>query len=56
MIEILSYDPEWPERFARLGSELRGALGGVALRNRPHRLHCGSQPCRQFREQSVASG
>jgi hypothetical protein len=32
MIEIVPYDPAWPERFAQLGGELRGALGGVALR------------------------
>ena len=31
-IEIVAYDPAWPERFAELGRELRGGLGGVALR------------------------
>src|SRR5919108_4540369 len=32
MIEIVAYDPAWPERFAWLGGELRRALGGVAVR------------------------
>ena len=32
VIEIVPYDPAWPERFAWLGGELRRALGGVALR------------------------
>ena len=32
MIEIVPYDPAWPERFAQLGNELRDALGGAALR------------------------
>src|SRR4051812_6753759 len=32
MIEIVPHDPAWPQRFARLGVELRGALGDVALR------------------------
>ena len=32
MIEIVPYDPAWPERFAWLGGELRRALGGVAVR------------------------
>ena len=31
-IEIVPYDPAWPQRFAELGRELRGGLGGVALR------------------------
>ncbi len=31
-VEILPYDPEWPERFEQLGSDLRDALGNVALR------------------------
>jgi GrpB-like predicted nucleotidyltransferase (UPF0157 family) len=31
-IEVVAYDPAWPERFAELGRELRGALGGIALR------------------------
>jgi GrpB-like predicted nucleotidyltransferase (UPF0157 family) len=31
-IEIVAYDPAWPERFAELGRELRGELGEVALR------------------------
>jgi GrpB-like predicted nucleotidyltransferase (UPF0157 family) len=29
---VVPYDPEWPVLFARLGTELRGALGDVALR------------------------
>jgi GrpB-like predicted nucleotidyltransferase (UPF0157 family) len=32
MIEIVPYDPAWPERFAWLGAELRRALGGAAVR------------------------
>jgi GrpB-like predicted nucleotidyltransferase (UPF0157 family) len=32
MIEIVPYDPAWPERFAWLGGELRSALGGAAVR------------------------
>jgi GrpB-like predicted nucleotidyltransferase (UPF0157 family) len=32
MIEIAPYDPAWPQRFARLGRRLRGALAEVALR------------------------
>jgi GrpB-like predicted nucleotidyltransferase (UPF0157 family) len=32
MIAIVAYDPAWPQRFARLGRQLRGALGDVALR------------------------
>ena len=32
MIEIVAYDPAWPERFGALGGAMRGALGGVALR------------------------
>jgi GrpB-like predicted nucleotidyltransferase (UPF0157 family) len=31
-VEIVSYDPAWPARFAALGRELRGGLGEVALR------------------------
>jgi GrpB-like predicted nucleotidyltransferase (UPF0157 family) len=31
-IEIVPYDPAWPEQFARLGRELRGGLGDVARR------------------------
>jgi GrpB-like predicted nucleotidyltransferase (UPF0157 family) len=31
-IEIVPYDPAWPELFAQLGRELRGGLGEVALR------------------------
>jgi GrpB-like predicted nucleotidyltransferase (UPF0157 family) len=31
-IEIVPYDPAWPERFAELGSELRASLRDVALR------------------------
>ena len=31
-IVVVPYDPEWPELFARLGAELRDALGDVALR------------------------
>jgi GrpB-like predicted nucleotidyltransferase (UPF0157 family) len=31
-IEIVAYDPAWPERFAELGRELRGGLGDVAPR------------------------
>ncbi len=29
---IVPYDPRWPERFRRLGTALRAALGEVALR------------------------
>jgi GrpB-like predicted nucleotidyltransferase (UPF0157 family) len=29
---IVPYDPEWPDLFARLGADLRQALGKVALR------------------------
>jgi GrpB-like predicted nucleotidyltransferase (UPF0157 family) len=32
MIEIVPYDLAWPRRFARLGGELRAALGAVAVR------------------------
>jgi GrpB-like predicted nucleotidyltransferase (UPF0157 family) len=32
MIEIVAYDPGWPARFTAIGGEMRGALGGVALR------------------------
>jgi GrpB-like predicted nucleotidyltransferase (UPF0157 family) len=31
-IVVVPYDPEWPKLFARLGADLRGALGDVALR------------------------
>jgi GrpB-like predicted nucleotidyltransferase (UPF0157 family) len=31
-VEIVPYDPAWPERFARLGGELRAALEEVAVR------------------------
>ena len=31
-ILVVPYDPEWPKRFAGLGSQLRDALGAVALR------------------------
>jgi GrpB-like predicted nucleotidyltransferase (UPF0157 family) len=31
-IEVVAYDPAWPERFAELGRELRAGLGEVALR------------------------
>jgi GrpB-like predicted nucleotidyltransferase (UPF0157 family) len=31
-IEIVAYDPAWPERFVELGRALRGGLGEVALR------------------------
>jgi GrpB-like predicted nucleotidyltransferase (UPF0157 family) len=31
-VDIVGYDPAWPEQFAGLGRELRGALGSVALR------------------------
>jgi GrpB-like predicted nucleotidyltransferase (UPF0157 family) len=31
-VVIVPYDPEWPRRFARLGTDLRTALGDVALR------------------------
>src|SRR5438309_1213301 len=31
-IEILPYDPRWPEEFRALGAVLRAALGDVALR------------------------
>jgi GrpB-like predicted nucleotidyltransferase (UPF0157 family) len=31
-VEIVAYDPAWPERFAELGLELRAGLGEVALR------------------------
>jgi GrpB-like predicted nucleotidyltransferase (UPF0157 family) len=31
-IKVVAYDPAWPGLFAALGRELRGALGGVALR------------------------
>jgi GrpB-like predicted nucleotidyltransferase (UPF0157 family) len=32
MIEIVPYDSDWPRRFARLGRELREALGDAAVR------------------------
>lgn len=32
VIHIVDYDPAWPARFARIGAELRHALGNVALR------------------------
>jgi GrpB-like predicted nucleotidyltransferase (UPF0157 family) len=32
VIEIVSYDAGWPQRFAELGADLRRALGDVALR------------------------
>jgi GrpB-like predicted nucleotidyltransferase (UPF0157 family) len=31
-IMVVSYDPAWPELFRQLGTQLREALGGVALR------------------------
>ena len=31
-IVVVPYDPEWPALFARLGADLRGALGEKALR------------------------
>src|SRR5215207_7017496 len=31
-ITVVSYDPAWPVIFGQLGSQLRAALGGVALR------------------------
>jgi len=31
-IVIVPYDPQWPACFSRLGADLRGALGDVALR------------------------
>jgi len=31
MIELVEYDPAWPQRFARAADEIRGALGPVAL-------------------------
>ncbi|MEO3875732.1 GrpB family protein [Nonomuraea sp. B12E4] len=31
-VEIVDHDPAWQERFAALGTALRGALGDVALR------------------------
>jgi GrpB-like predicted nucleotidyltransferase (UPF0157 family) len=31
-ITVVSYDPAWPETFGQLGTQLRAALGGVALR------------------------
>jgi GrpB-like predicted nucleotidyltransferase (UPF0157 family) len=32
MIQIVAYDPAWSEQFARLGRNLRGALGAIAIR------------------------
>jgi GrpB-like predicted nucleotidyltransferase (UPF0157 family) len=32
VIEIVAYDPAWPNRFAALGARLREALGDVAVR------------------------
>jgi GrpB-like predicted nucleotidyltransferase (UPF0157 family) len=32
LITVVSYDPAWPEIFRQLGTHLRAALGGVALR------------------------
>ncbi len=31
-VRIVDYDPAWPARFTEIGSALRRALGGVALR------------------------
>jgi GrpB-like predicted nucleotidyltransferase (UPF0157 family) len=31
-VEIVPYDPAWPEQFTELGRELRAGLGAVALR------------------------
>jgi GrpB-like predicted nucleotidyltransferase (UPF0157 family) len=31
-VEIVPYDPAWPEQFAELGRELRAGLGDIALR------------------------
>src|SRR6266545_2927122 len=31
-ITVVAYDPAWPEIFGQLGTQLRAALGGVALR------------------------
>ncbi len=31
-VEILPYDPEWPELFEKLGSDLRDVLGDIAIR------------------------
>ncbi len=32
LIEIVPYDPRWPDEFQRLAARLRGALGDIALR------------------------
>jgi GrpB-like predicted nucleotidyltransferase (UPF0157 family) len=32
MIEIVTYDPTWPARFAAVAADLRSALGDVAMR------------------------
>jgi GrpB-like predicted nucleotidyltransferase (UPF0157 family) len=32
LITVVSYDPAWPVIFGQLGTHLRAALGGVALR------------------------
>jgi GrpB-like predicted nucleotidyltransferase (UPF0157 family) len=32
LITVVSYDSAWPVIFGRLGTQLRAALGGVALR------------------------
>ena len=32
VIRICDYEPEWAERFAEVGGQLRAALGAVALR------------------------
>ncbi|MEU0089855.1 GrpB family protein [Kribbella sp. NPDC006257] len=31
-IRVVKYDPDWPRRFAELGTAFRTALAGVALR------------------------
>jgi len=31
-VRIVPYDPAWPPLFARLGGDLRAALGNVAVR------------------------
>jgi GrpB-like predicted nucleotidyltransferase (UPF0157 family) len=31
-VDVVAYDPEWPERFRRLAAPLRAALGDAALR------------------------
>ena len=39
VVEIVEYDPSWPEAFREVAGPLRMALGDNSVSDRPHRLH-----------------